>query len=145
MARKKDRNHYDLKEIENYCRTKTFPKRLPRKGEQPILADRKAIFHYDWTIILYTKRAHLPLQLRIVKSTSFIISTKEQSILVTQKQCQLILGELQHTRKQLHVSFDLGFKTMLPTTCKNVIVVKDKVVCHLMKKMRIIVLQSHST
>ena len=35
MARKKERNHYDLKEIENYCRAKTFPKRLPRKGEQP--------------------------------------------------------------------------------------------------------------
>ena len=33
MASKKERNHYDLKEIENYCRTKTFPKRLAGKGE----------------------------------------------------------------------------------------------------------------
>ena len=34
MASKKERNHYDLKEIENYCRTKTFPKRLAGKGEK---------------------------------------------------------------------------------------------------------------
>ena len=32
MASKKERNHYDLIEIENYCRTKTFPKRLAGKG-----------------------------------------------------------------------------------------------------------------
>ena len=34
MASKKERNHYDLKEIENYCRAKTFPKRLAEKGEK---------------------------------------------------------------------------------------------------------------
>ena len=34
MASKKERKHYDLKEIENYCRTKTFPKRLGVKGEK---------------------------------------------------------------------------------------------------------------
>ena len=99
MARKKERNHYDLKEIENYCRAKPFLRDCLEKGNNQILADRKAIFHYDWTIILYAKKAHLPLQLRIVKSTSFMISTKEQSILVTQNQCQLILEELQHTTK----------------------------------------------
>ena len=32
-----------------------------------------------------TKRAQLSLQIRIVKSTSFMISTKDQAILVTQK------------------------------------------------------------
>ena len=37
MASKKERNHYDLKEIENYCRTKTFPKKLAGKGEKQIL------------------------------------------------------------------------------------------------------------
>ena len=78
---------------------KPFLRDCLEKGNNQILADRKAIFHYDWTIILYAKRAHLPLQLRIVKSTSFMISTKEQSILVTQNQCQLILEELQHTTK----------------------------------------------
>ena len=34
MASKKERNHYDLKEIQNYCTTKTFPKRLTRRGEK---------------------------------------------------------------------------------------------------------------
>ena len=33
MESKKERIHYDLKEIENYCRT-IFPKRLARKGEK---------------------------------------------------------------------------------------------------------------
>ena len=37
MASKKERSHYDLKEIENYCRTKTFPKRLAGKREKQIL------------------------------------------------------------------------------------------------------------
>ena len=32
MASKKERNHYDLKEIENYCITKIFSKRLARKN-----------------------------------------------------------------------------------------------------------------
>ena len=34
MANKKERNQYDLKEIENYFRTKTFPKRLVGKEEK---------------------------------------------------------------------------------------------------------------
>ena len=33
MAVKKERNHYDLKEIKNFCRTKTYPKRQAGKGE----------------------------------------------------------------------------------------------------------------
>ena len=44
---------------------------------------------------------------------------------------QLILGESQHTKKLLPVSFGMGFTTMLRTTYKNVIVIKDKVVCHI--------------
>ena len=32
MGSKKERNHDNLKEIENYCRTKIFPKRLAKKG-----------------------------------------------------------------------------------------------------------------
>ena len=35
MANKKERNHYDLKEIENYCKTKTFPNGLAGKGGKP--------------------------------------------------------------------------------------------------------------
>ena len=34
MESKKERNHYNLKEIENYCKTKTFPKRLAGKWEK---------------------------------------------------------------------------------------------------------------
>ena len=34
MANKKERNQYDLKEIENYFRTKNFPKRLAGKEEK---------------------------------------------------------------------------------------------------------------
>ena len=42
MASKKERNHYDLKEIESYCITKTFAKRLARKKSSLyILANRQ--------------------------------------------------------------------------------------------------------
>ena len=34
MASEKKRNHYDLKETENYCRTITFRNRLAGKGEK---------------------------------------------------------------------------------------------------------------
>ena len=34
MASKIERNHYDLKEIEKYCRTETFPKKLAGKEEK---------------------------------------------------------------------------------------------------------------
>ena len=50
-----------------------------------------------------TKRADLSLQIRIAKSASFMISTKDLAILVSQKQCHLILRESQHTKKLLHV------------------------------------------
>ena len=80
----------------------------------------------DFSLRMYnyiTKRAELSLQIRIVKSTSFIISTSGQAILVTQKQSQLILREPKHTKTLLHVSFDMGFTTMLRTIYKHVIVV----------------------
>ena len=32
MASEKEKNHYDLTEIENYRRKKTFPKGLARRG-----------------------------------------------------------------------------------------------------------------
>ena len=62
-----------------------------------------------------------------------MIFAKGQPILVTEKQCQHTLGKPQHKKKFLHVSFDMGFTTMLRTSYKNVIVVKDKVVYHLTK------------
>ena len=78
-----------------------------------------------------TKKTDLSLQIRVVKSTSFMISTKVQAVLVTQNQCQLILAEPQHTEKLLNVSFGTGFTTILRTIYKIMIVVKNKVVCHL--------------
>ena len=114
MASKKERNHYNLKEIQNYCTTKTFPKRLTKEEKKQILDKPQSDFLLKMDNYI-TKRADLSLQIRIVKSTQFMISTKVQAILVTQKQCQVILGESQLTKKVLHVSFGMGFTTMLRT------------------------------
>ena len=110
MANKKERNQYDLK--------------------KQILDEPQSNFPLKVDNYI-TKRTDLSLQIRNVSSTSFMISTKVQAILVTQKQCQLILGEPQNTKKLLHISFGMGFITVLRTRYKNVIVVKDKIVCHL--------------
>ena len=86
LANKKERNHYDLKKTENYCKTKNFPKSFPLKMDNYI-----------------TKRAELSI--RIDKFASFMISPKSQMILVTKKQWQLMLGEPQHTKKLQPVFF----------------------------------------
>ena len=39
MASKEDGNHYDLKEIENYCITKSFSKKLARKNPSLYILD----------------------------------------------------------------------------------------------------------
>ena len=44
MASKKQRNHYDLKQIENCCRTKTFPKDWLGKRKKQILDEPKSDF-----------------------------------------------------------------------------------------------------
>ena len=82
MASKKERNHYDLKEKENYCRTKTFSNRLARKGEKQTLEESQSYFPLKMDNYM-TRRADLSLQIRTVKSTSFTIPTKGQAILVT--------------------------------------------------------------
>ena len=67
MVSKKERNHYDLKEIENYCRTKIFPKRLPGKWEEKEILDEP---QNDFLLRMdnyLTKRADLSSQIRIVK------------------------------------------------------------------------------
>ena len=89
MASKKQRNHYDLKENENYCRAKTFQRDRLEKGEKQILAEPQNYFPFKADNYI-PKRADLSLQISNVKSTSFMISTKGQAILVTQKQCQVI-------------------------------------------------------
>ena len=101
MASKKERNQErkqekDLIEIENYCRT-NFPKSLVRKGEKTNFRQNAKRFSIKIGNYI-TKRADLSLQIRIAKSTLFMISTTGQAILVTQKQCQLILGEPLHTK-----------------------------------------------
>ena len=44
MASKKQRNHYDLKQIENCCRTKTFPRDWLGKRKKQILDEPKSDF-----------------------------------------------------------------------------------------------------
>ena len=69
MVSKKERNHYDLKEIENYRITKTIPKRLAGKGGKQILDKLQSNFPLKMDCY-NTKRSELSLQIRIVKSTS---------------------------------------------------------------------------
>ena len=107
---------------------KSFQRDQLEKGKKHILDGPQSGFPLKMDNY---KSIDLSLQIRIVNSTSFMISTMGQVILVTQKQCQLLLGEPQHKKKLMHVSFDMGFKTVLRTLHKNVIVVKYKVVCHL--------------
>ena len=107
-----------------------FQKDWLEKEKRQILDEPQSDFSLKMDSYV-TKRAELSLPIKIVKLTSFMISTKGRAVLLTQKQCQLILGEPHHTKKVLRVSFNMGFTTMLRTTYKNVILVKDKVVCHL--------------
>ena len=58
------------------------------KGKKQILDELQSDFPLKIDNYI-TKRAGLSLQIKIVKSTSLIISTKGQAILGTQKQCQL--------------------------------------------------------
>ena len=71
-----------MNEIENYCRTKAFSKKLAGNGEKQILDEPQSVFPLKMDNYV-TKRADLSLQRRIVKSTSFMISAKGETILVT--------------------------------------------------------------
>ena len=79
MANKKERNQYDFFQID-----------WLEKGEKQILDKPQSDFPLKMDIYV-TEKADLSFQIRNIKSTSFMISTKCQAILVTQKQCQLIL------------------------------------------------------
>ena len=90
-----------------------------------------------------TKRADLSLQIRIVKPTSFMISRKGQSILVTQKQCQLILEEPQHTKKIAARFFRYRIYNDVADYIQKCDRCQRQHVCHLTEKMRCIMFQSH--
>ena len=75
----KERNHYDLKEIENYCRTKTFPKRLAGKGEKQFLDEPQSTFLLNMDNYI-TKRGDLSLQIRIIHQVDIIHDTHEGSV-----------------------------------------------------------------
>ena len=119
-----------MKEIENYCRTKTFPKRLAGKGG-------KANF---WQT---AKRLSIKNGQLYYKESRLVIEDKDRQVAIIRdihegsgntshsKTMSAYLGEPQHTKKFLHISFGLGFTTILQSTYKNLIVVKDKVVFHL--------------
>ena len=73
MASKKERNHYDLKEIDNYCRTKSIPERPAGKGKKQILDKPQCNFPLKIDNYI-TRRPELPLQVKVVKSALFMTS-----------------------------------------------------------------------
>ena len=75
MASKKERNHYDLKEIENTVEQKPFQRDWLEKAKKQILEEPQSNVPLKMGNYI-TKKADLSLQIRIVKSTSFTISTK---------------------------------------------------------------------
>ena len=124
-----ERNHYDLKETEDYCRT-IFPKRLAWKWEMANFRQTAKRFsfknsqlHYKETRILIADKDR---QISIIHDTR-----KESGDTSHSKAMSVHLGRTPDSKKLLHVSFDMGFTTMFHTTYKNVIVVKDTVICHL--------------
>ena len=77
-----------------------------QETEKPLWFERDWLENGKWQILdkpqsdfplkianYITKRPEFSLQIRIVKSALFMIPAKNQAILVTQKQCQFILGE----------------------------------------------------
>ena len=112
MASKKEKNYYDLREIENYCRTKTFTKSLGGKWEKANFRQTAKRFSVK-NGQLYYKEGRL--------------------VIIQTSHSKAVSAHFERTpiKKLLHVSFSMGFTTMLETTYKNVIVVKHKVVCHL--------------
>ena len=68
---------------------KPFQRDWLEKAKKQILDEPQSDFSLKIDNYI-TKRADLPLQIRIVKSTSFMISAKGQVILVIEKQFQLI-------------------------------------------------------
>ena len=116
-ASKKDKNRYDLKKkLKITVEQKLFQRGWLEMGKKQILGESQSNFPLKMHSYI-TKRAELSLQIRIVKLISFMISTKGQAVLV----------------KLLQVSFNIEFTTILQTTYKYVILVKDKVICHLKK------------
>ena len=93
---------------------KPFQRDWPEIGKKQILDKPQSVFSIKKEIVLQREKT-CHLQVIIFKLISFMISTNGPAILVTQKQCQLILGEPQHTNNLLHVSFRMEFTTTLRT------------------------------
>ena len=83
MKSKKERYHYDLKEIKITVE-KPFQRNWLEKRKKQILDELRSDFPLKMDNYI-TKRAKLSLQIKIVKSTPLMISTKRQAILVIQK------------------------------------------------------------
>ena len=88
------RNHYDLKEIEEFLRTKTYPKRVPGKGEKYNFRRTSKRFSMDFT----RRKVDLLFRTRIDNEILYITFTKGRVIPLILKQCQRILGETRHTK-----------------------------------------------
>ena len=73
MVSKKQSNHYDLKEIENYRRTKTIPKGLAVKGKKTNFRQTAKRFSIKNRQLHY-KESRIVIADKVVKSTSFMTS-----------------------------------------------------------------------
>ena len=116
MVSKKKSNHYDLKEIENYCRT-TFPKRLAGKAQ-------KANFRRT------AKRFSVKNGQLHYKESRIVIADIDHQVDIIHD-IYKGSGDTSHSKAMsAHLGRTQTYE-MLQTTYKNVIIVKDKVVCHL--------------
>ena len=108
MASKKERKHDDLKLIENYCSAKIFSRRLAGQGEKANLRWTAKWFSIkDKIIIIADKDRQVDIIHDIHEGSGDTRHSKAMSA---------HLGKLLHTKKLLHVSFGMGFTTMLQTT-----------------------------
>ena len=96
MTSKNERNHYDLKEFENYCRKKPFQRDCLEKEKKHILDKPQSNFPLKMTTILQREQTCY-CRLKTVKSIPFMISSKVQAILVTQN-----LSSANHFAKTIH-------------------------------------------
>ena len=119
MVSKKERNHYDLIKIENYFRT-TLSKRLAGKQQIVDELQSESPFKMD----------------NHITESGIVIADKDRQVDIIHD-IHEGSGDTSHSKAmsaylgRTPTQEKMGFTTMLRTTYKNVIVVKDKVVCHL--------------
>ena len=127
------RNHYDLKEIEEFLRTKTYPKGESQEKEStPILEEHQK--DSVWKMASYFKRRKVDLlfRIRIDNEILYTTFTKGQVIPLILKQCHRILGETRRTEKILLDFFGTEYTMTLQITFKSAMDAKHREVSLLM-------------